>query len=127
MINAQNWLYTRIFVDGVEIDLAKVPFTNFYRELDMKTGLVLRRFTYKDITFTFERFTSINYHYIGGQKITMQSETTHDVKLISGIDFTPIHEEEGKNYWTECDKGDDYIVCATQTSGQRIYSKMKTS
>ncbi len=127
MINAQNWLYTRIFVDGVEIDLAKVPFSNFYRELDMKTGLVLRRFTYKDITFTFERFTSINYHYIGGQKITMVSETAHDVKIVSGIDFTPIHEEEGKNYWTECGKGDDYIICQTQTSGQRIYSKMKTN
>ena len=127
MINANNWLYTRIYVDGEEIDLGKIEVSEFYRELNMKTGIVTRSFVYKDIKFIFERFTSINYHYIGGQKITFISNGTHNIKLISGIDFTPIHEEEGVNYWSECEKGSDYIIFSTKSSGQRIYSKFKTN
>ncbi len=127
MINANNWLYTRIFVDGEEIDLAKIEVENFRRILDMKKGIVTRQFVYKDIEFTFERFTSINYHYIGGQKITFKSEKPHAVRLVTGIDFTPIHEEEGKNYWKECGKDNDYIICETENSGQKIYSKFKTN
>jgi len=127
MINANNWLYTKIFLDGEEIDLNKIEVCDFYRELDMKKGLVTRSFTYKGVKFTFERLVSINYHYIGGQKITFTSDKKHDITIHSGIDFTPIHEEEGKNYWVGCENGDDYIICRTQSSGQRIYSKFKTN
>ena len=127
MINANNWLYTRIFVDDEEIDLNKIKVDKFYRELNMKNGIVTRSFFYKDIEFIFERFVSINYHYIGGQKITFKSDSKHKVRLISGIDFTPIHEEEGKNFWLESEKSKDYILCSTQASEQRIYSKFKTN
>lgn len=47
-----------------------------------------------------------------------------DVEIVhTGIDFTPIHEEEGENYWTECESGNDFIICKTKNSGQSIYSK----
>lgn len=127
MINANNWLYTRIFLDDEEIDLNKIEVNDFYRELDMKKGIVKRSFSYKGVYFEFERFVSINYHYIGGQRITFKSDTKHKIIVQSGIDFTPIHEEEGKNYWIESEKGNDYIICKTQSSGQRIYSKFKTN
>jgi maltose phosphorylase len=127
MINANNWLYTKILLDGEEIDLAKIDVEGFYRELDMKAGIVTRRFTYRGVEFTFERFVSINYHYVGGQRITFRAAEKHEIVIESGIDFTPIHEEEGKNYWRECEAGVDYIICATESSGQRIYSKMKTN
>ena len=127
MINANNWLYTKIFVDGEELDLNKVSFSDFYRELDMKKGIVTRSFKALDVEFTFERFVSINYHYIGGQKITFKSDKSHKIEIVSGIDFTPIHEEENKNYWVEEKKGNDYIICQTMSSGQKIYSKFKTN
>lgn len=127
MINANNWLYTRIFVDGVELDLAKVEFDNYRRELDLKRGILTREFIFKGIHFIFERFTSINYHYIGGQKITMIPSGSHQVELISGIDFTPIHEEEGKNFWKEIFRNKDEILCQTISSGQKIFSKFKTN
>jgi len=127
MINANNWLYTRIFLDDEEIDLNKIEVNDFYRELDMKKGIVKRSFSYKGVYFEFERFVSINYHYIGGQRVTFKSDTKHKIIVQSGIDFTPIHEEEGKNYWIESEKGNDYIICKTQSSGQRIYSKFKTN
>ena len=127
MINANNWLYTRIFLDDEEIDLNKIEVNDFYRELDMKKGIVKRSFSYKGVYFEFERFVSINYHYIGGQRVTFKSDSKHKITVQSGIDFTPIHEEEGKNYWIESEKGNDYIICKTQSSGQRIYSKFKTN
>lgn len=127
MINANNWLYTRIFLDDEEIDLNKIVVNDFYRELDMKKGIVKRSFSYKGVYFEFERFVSINYHYMGGQRITFKSDSKHKIIVQSGIDFTPIHEEEGKNYWIESEKGNDYIICKTQSSGQRIYSKFKTN
>lgn len=127
MINANNWLYTRIFIDGEEIDLDKIKVSDFYRELDMKKGIVTRCYTYKGIKFTFERFVSINHHYIGGQKIVLESEGLHNIEIHSGIDFTPIHEEENKNFWQTCECGDDFIICRTQSSGQRIFSKFKTN
>ena len=79
MINANNWLYTRIFVDGTELDLAKVAFKDFYRELDMKTGIVTRSFTALGVKFTFERFVCIADHHIGGQKITFESQASHQI------------------------------------------------
>ncbi len=127
MINANNWLYTRIFLDGEEIDLSKIAVEDFMRELDMKKGIVTRRFSYKGVDFEFERIVSINYHYIGCQRITLKSKEKHSVVIHSGIDFTPIHEEEGKNYWVGCETGDDYIICRTESSGQRIYSKFRTN
>lgn len=97
IIDANNWLYTRIFVDGAELDLNTVEFSDFYREPDMKNGIMPRRFKALGVAFEFERFVSINHHYIGGQKIKMSSDKPHSIRIISGIDFTPIHEEEGKN------------------------------
>lgn len=127
MINANNWLYTRIFVDGAELDLAKAEATDYYRELDMYKGLLIRKFKALDVEFAFERFISINHHYIGGQKICFKSDKAHEIEIISGIDFTPIHEEENQNFWVENEKGDNYIVCQTKSSEQRIYSKFKTN
>ena len=75
MINANNWLYTRIFLDDEEIDLNKIEVNDFYRELDMKKGIVKRSFSYKGVYFEFERFVSINYHYIGGQRVTFKSDS----------------------------------------------------
>ena len=127
MINANNWLYTKIFVDDAELDLNVVEFSDFYRELDMKNGIMTRRFKALDVVFEFERFVSINHHYIGGQRIKMTSERPHNIRIVSGIDFTPIHEEEGKNYWKEQSKTENSILCRTMSSGQQIYSEFATN
>ncbi len=128
MINANNWVYTRIFVNGEELDLAKVSVDNFYRELDMKHGIMTRSFDWKGITFTFERFISMTTREIAAQKITMQSKSfAGEVKVVAGCDFNPIHEEEGKNFWDEIYCKDNVIAASTKTSGQRVYSAFNTN
>jgi maltose phosphorylase len=44
VLNSCNWIGIRIEIGGENLDLAKVEVRNFYRELDMKTGTLIRKF-----------------------------------------------------------------------------------
>ena len=72
MINAVDWLHTRLWVDGEQLDLAKSKFSGFTRQLDMRTGVLTREFTWettsgKKLTVTFLRFTDMGSTHIGCQ------------------------------------------------------------
>jgi maltose phosphorylase len=128
MINANNWLYTRIKANGEELDLATAEIKDFVRALDMKKGVLTRSFIWRGIKLTFERFVSMECHQISGQKITFEPIIfSGKIELTSGIDFSPIHEEEGRNFWECCQKGAGYIECRTQHSKQSIYSAFRTN
>ena len=128
MINANNWIYTRIFANGEELDLAKCEVQNFYRELDMKKGIVTRTFDWNGISFAFERFISMTERTVAAQKITVKSNGFEgEIKIVAGSDFTPIHEEENRNFWVEIHNSDACIVARTQSSGQRVYSAFKAN
>jgi maltose phosphorylase len=47
MVNAVNWLYTRIELDGEMLDIARCQISDFRQELDFKTGQLQREFTWK--------------------------------------------------------------------------------
>jgi maltose phosphorylase len=128
MVNANNWLYTRIKVNGEELDLAKVKVTDFVRTLDMKRGILTRSFIWQGIKLTFERFVSMECHQISGQKITFEPVTfAGKIQLISGIDFSPVHEEEGRNFWECIQNGSSHIECRTRHSKQTIHSAFRTN
>jgi len=128
MVNANNWLYTRIKANGEELDLAKVKVKRFVRTLNMKTGILTRAFVWQGIKLTFERFVSMECHQISGQKITFEPLSfTGKIQLTSGIDFSPVHEEEGRNFWECSQKGKEFIECRTQHSQQSIYSAFRTN
>lgn len=128
MINANNWIYTRIFANGEELDLAKCTVEDFYRELDMKHGIVTRTFRWNGIKFTFERFISMTERAIAAQKITFESVGFKgEVKVVAGSDFTPFHEEENRNFWHEVYKADGCIAACTESSGQRVYSEFRAN
>jgi maltose phosphorylase len=64
MVNAVDWLYTRISLDGETLDLAKSSFDNFTRTLDLRNGIYTREFVWttksgKKLKLTFTRFTSM--------------------------------------------------------------------
>lgn len=40
MVNSVDWLYTRIEIDGEQLDLATSEFEDFVREIDMKTAFL---------------------------------------------------------------------------------------
>lgn len=128
MINANNWIYTRIFANGEELDLAKCKVEDFYRELDMKHGIVTRTFKWNGIKFAFERFISMTERAIAAQKIVLESDGfAGEIKIVAGSDFTPFHEEENRNFWHEVYKADGCIAACTESSGQRVYSEFKAN
>ena len=76
-INSVNWVKCKIKVDDEVLDLYESNFSNFYRELDMKSGLYTRTFTWNtkkgDIKLTFYRLMNMNYCHECIQKITFES------------------------------------------------------
>lgn len=135
MVNAVDWLYTRIKLDGEELDVAKSRIKEFQRKLDMRTGLLTRRFTWstgtgKEIKVEFARFLSMKTPELGCQRVSFEPVNFSgniDIKL--GLDFSPIHESMQRSLWHSVKKENREGITAslgrTETSGQMVYAGFK--
>jgi maltose phosphorylase len=147
-VNSVDWLYTRIFLDGEQLDLAKVNFSDFSRFLDMKNGTLTREFIWntnsgKKLKVIFLRFLSMDKSNMGFQKITFEPlNFSGNIQIRSGLDFSILHEiaegwnqtetadtefkPRGKNFWTMQSAGEiGGMVCAlgkTIKSGHQLFS-----
>ncbi len=128
MINTVDWLYTRIFLDGEQLDLNKCDFSDFNRRLDMRTGIMTRSFTWnaksgKKLKITFTRILSMVHDNVGFQRVEFTPlNFSGNVDIVSGIDFSPIHELENKNFWSPEHSDDCSMLCRTENSRQLLYS-----
>ncbi len=98
MVNAVDWLYTRMRIDNEQLDLATSKFSGFRRTLDMKKGIVTREFiwetaTGKQVEVKFTRFTNLAYTKTGGQKISIKPiNFSGEIDMTMGLDFNTIYE-----------------------------------
>ncbi|MWV45565.1 family 65 glycosyl hydrolase [Paenibacillus sp. HJL G12] len=105
MVNAVDWLYTRITVDGEQLDLAQSRFSGFRRVLDFRKGTVHRELVWhlndgKELKVTFERLVSMKRSHVGGQRITLTPlNFSGTVQVRSGLDFATLHEDQGRRFW----------------------------
>ncbi|MGL6220442.1 MAG: glycoside hydrolase family 65 protein, partial [Lacrimispora sphenoides] len=103
IVNSADWLYTRIEADGELLDLNTVKFKDFYRELDLKSGILTRSYLWiltsgKEIRLEFIRFLSMKEAESAAQKIIITPlNFSGEITLHSGIDFTGIHQMTGRN------------------------------
>lgn len=77
MVNAVDWLYTRISVNGSQLDLAHSKVTNYSRRLDFRTGTYRREFIWhlpdgKQLQISFTRLVSMTLSHLGLQQITFE-------------------------------------------------------
>ncbi len=149
MINAVDWLYTRITLDGEELDLAKVKFSDFKRTLDLRTATLKREFVWtssqnKQLRITFIRFTDMVNTALGCQKVIFEPlNFSGEIQICSGLDFDTIYElaagwdqtqgtgsssekNSDLNFWT-CERkekvGDIFAIQAgTRRSGIQLFS-----
>jgi len=148
MVNAVDWLYTRLSIDGEQLDLAKSDFSGFKRTLDMKNGRLIREFIWetskgKKLQLKFIRFTNVRNTKTAGQKIEMKPlNFSGEIDMVTGLDFNTVYElasgwdqtkESGtltnvdhKNFWIEQKRekqGEIYAIQAkTMESDHQLFS-----
>lgn len=76
VLNSVNWIGINIEIDGEMLDLRACEIIDFYRELDMRRGLLSRRFTArmasgKELKVESTRFLSIKRDEIGAIRYTI--------------------------------------------------------
>jgi maltose phosphorylase len=151
MINTVDWLYTRLWLDGEQLDLAKSKFTGFSRQLDMRQGILTRKFVWetasgKQLEVTFLRFTDMQSTHIGCQRIIVKPlNFSGEVRFHCGLDFNTHYEigagwdqtkkggaqqsEQNINFWKCTHKGpvgDGWAIQAqTVRSGQQLFSSFR--
>ncbi|WP_430610847.1 glycoside hydrolase family 65 protein [Enterococcus sp. DIV0876] len=133
MVNAVDWLYTRIRYGDQQLDLATATIENFERHLDLRSGLLIRSFDWLPnpetrINIVFERILDMQQVSSGYQRICFKSETAvQPLQVLMGIDFNTIHTSEGQNFWEEISKQaeamDIQMVAQTITTNQKILSR----
>ncbi|MDR2599258.1 MAG: family 65 glycosyl hydrolase [Oscillospiraceae bacterium] len=105
MIPAVDWLSTKIILDDEALDLGKVKFTEFERELDMRSGVLKRSFIWftasgKKIKLTFLRFMDMTNNEHVYQRIIFEAlNFSGDIKLVTGLSFNMIHEGRNACFW----------------------------
>ncbi|MCY1712689.1 glycoside hydrolase family 65 protein [Caproiciproducens galactitolivorans] len=105
MVNAVDWLYTRLQIDGEELDLNIADYRSFVRILDLKTGVLIRSFVWrtktgKEVELTFERFLSMEEPHMGGQRIRARALNFNgNLQVLAGLDFSQPHKSVGENRW----------------------------
>ena len=112
VINGVNFIAVDLKVNDTVIDLAKMPYKDFYLELDMQGGILNRTFTVTvddaKVRFSFQRFLSIVKKELGAIKITAEVLTGAAViTMTSKLDSDVTNEDSNyeEHFWEEIAAG----------------------
>lgn len=136
MVNAVDWLYTKIYADGQLIQLNPRDDSgrviDFERILDLRTGVLTRNFSFitnnnKTLNLKFKRFLDMNDEHKAFQYISAAcSDASIDLIIETGCDFSIIQESSQKKYWNTLryDSNDRFgaILAETKTTRQKVFS-----
>lgn len=131
MLNCDNWLYMRLWLDNEQLDLGNSNISNFRRVLDMSTGELKRSFIWKlnsgvRAKVIISRLLSNMDERVAYQHIEIETDQTCVLKMKSGIDFNTFHGKYSKSFWNEEDKfklnNGLGIICGTKTTNQYLGS-----
>ncbi len=111
VINAINMIGIDVVVDGVELDLAKLPILDFERELDMETGALRRRVVLKhpkgELRLECERFLSIVDRRILAIRYRLTPSFSADVAMTAYLDGNVRNEDANYEeiFWDMLEQG----------------------
>lgn len=109
ILNATNWIGINVRIDGEELDLNKAEILSFYRDLDMKSGLLTRRFVAqlasgKQVEVNAKRFLSIADQEIGAISYSVKAlNFSGTLAFVPYIDGDVMNEDSNydENFWIE--------------------------
>ena len=132
MIPCAEWLMCRIVLDGEALDLGKVRFADFTRELDMRAGTLTRSFVWttasgKVLRLTFLRFVDMVHRDRAYQRITFEPVNfSGSVEFTAMLSFDTVHEGRRKCFWqetrVEAEEGQMTLQSRTGQSGQEVFA-----
>ncbi len=107
ILNAPNWIGIRVIAEGTSLDLARLRPLSFRRELDMRHGILLRRFTVvlpggKELAVESIRFLSMADDETAAIRYTLTAlRGTIDLEVIPYLDADVRNEEAnyGEKFW----------------------------
>jgi len=107
ILNAANWIGIDISVDGEELDLNNAEILSFYRDIDMKSGLLTRRFiaqlaSGKQVEVHAKRFLSIADQEIGAISYSVKAlNFSGEISFLPSINGNVVNEDSNydENFW----------------------------
>ena len=125
VLNSCNWIRLDIEIDGFSLDLSQLKVQSFCRELDMKTGILSRKFKVelpnkKQIKVSAQRFCSMHNDEIGAISYSITSEHELNINIDSFLDFDIKNEDSNyddyfwQNIESKTNKECDLIIAATK-------------
>lgn len=133
VLNSAFWIGIKVFVDGEELDLITCKVLDFYRELNMHEGTLIRTFTVempsgKQISVEAKRFLSL--------VDTEMGVINYSVKAVNGdctIMFEPYINGDVKNedsnydekFWTLVSQKENYLQMQTKKTAFDVAWRMQ--
>ncbi|MCL2841591.1 MAG: family 65 glycosyl hydrolase [Defluviitaleaceae bacterium] len=132
MIPSADWLHMSIMLDDECLDLGKVKFSDFSRELNMHEGTLVRKFIWhtksgKDLQLTFLRFVDMTFGERAYQRVSfLPLNFSGEIKISTGISFDIKHEGRNTCFWQDAriaaEKNAFAIQSSTLTSKQEVFA-----
>lgn len=136
MVNAVDWIHTRITLDGERLDLGSSRFEEFTRQVDMRRGILERSFVWetesgKRIRLVFERFLSMVNLHVGVQCIRFTPlNFSGPLQITAGLDFGTTYHLKDTKPWTVLRRGEcegwTAALARTSSSGHRLFAAFRT-
>jgi maltose phosphorylase len=112
VLNAPSWIGIHVSIDNQKLDLAKCEVEQFYRELDMRTGLLSRRFTAKfpdgkRVSVDARRFCSMANPEVGVIRYAitpLNFSASSTLSLYVDADVVNRDANYGEKFWEEVHK-----------------------
>ncbi|HAH22668.1 MAG TPA: family 65 glycosyl hydrolase, partial [Prolixibacteraceae bacterium] len=125
ILNATNWIGINIQVGEEELDLGKATLLSFYRDIDMKSGLLSRHFVArlssgKEVEVTAKRFLSVADQEIGAICYKIKAlNFSGTLSVTPYVDGNVVNEDSNydENFW---------IGKSAQINGSKGFVNMET-
>ncbi len=128
VLNSAFWIGIDVKVGGVRIDLAKLPVSDFRRELDMKRGVLMRTFTVEipgvgRVHCRAERFVSMERTELGAIRYGVTPlDGEAEVEFRPYIDADVRNEDANYNekFWEEVSVTENSVTMRTLKTGFEV-------
>lgn len=114
VINAVNFAAIGVEINGKTVDLHTSNFSDYYEELDMRSGLLTRSYTVDSVKLTFRRFFSIVERRTAEFQLIIEGKA--NVKLTSAIDgnVKNLDSNYDERFWDIVDGTENYLSMRTK-------------